>query len=107
MQKERLEQLNEFLKNNTNDSFIKFAIALEYIKKNDDRKALEYFSDILNNDPDYVGTYYHLGKLYERLGEKENAIKSYEAGMNVTKEKNEQHAFSELQEALNQLVDED
>ena len=104
MQKERLEQLFEFLNQNPNDSFVKFAIALEYIKRNDDAKAQEYFSDIVKNDSGYVGTYYHLGKLQERIGQNENAIKTYESGMKIAQQKNDTHAFSELRQALDELM---
>lgn len=105
MQKERLEQLFDFLKNVPNDSFLKFAIALEYIKKDNDEKALEYFLNIVQNDPNYIGVYYHLGKLYERIGKNQDAEKIYQSGMQITKQKNELHTYSELQEAYNQLKD--
>jgi hypothetical protein len=38
-----------------------------------------------------------LGKLYEALNRKEDAIRTYEKGMEITKAKRDNHAFSELQ----------
>jgi tetratricopeptide (TPR) repeat protein len=65
---------------------------------------LEYYEDLINNHPGYVGTYYHLGKLYEALNRKDDAIKTYENGMKVTKEKRDNHAFSELQAVYREAI---
>jgi len=97
MQESRLEKLLEFLKNEPNDAFLKYALATEYLRINQTDKALEYYEDLLNNYPNYIGTYYHLGKLYEALNRKQDAITTYETGMKVTKEQRDNHAFSELQ----------
>lgn len=104
MQESRLEKLLEFLKNEPNDAFLKYALATEYLRINQTDKALEYYEDLLNNYPDYVGTYYHLGKLYEALDRKQDAITTYETGMKVTKEQRNNHAFSELQAVYRELT---
>jgi tetratricopeptide (TPR) repeat protein len=51
------------------------------------KKALFYFEDLIANHPDYVGTYYHLGKLYEIIGRKPEAIDIYRRGMEVARKK--------------------
>ena len=104
MQISRLEKLLEFIKNEPEDPFLKYALATEYLRMNKADKALEYYEDLTTNHPDYVGTYYHLGKLYEALGRKEEALKTYETGMKVTREQRDNHAFSELQTVYNELT---
>lgn len=47
-------------------------------------------------DPDYVGTYYHLGKLYEEIEEGEKALEIYQKGIEIAKKIKDQHALSEL-----------
>ena len=101
---ERIKQIQEFLKSSPNDSFLKHALALEYIKLGDDTTAQKIFEDLLVHEPGYVGSYYHLGKLFERLNENEKAIEWYEKGMLVAKEKGEQHALGELRGALEELT---
>lgn len=96
MPETRLEKLLEFLKNEPNDEFLKYALATEYLRLNDTGKALEYYEDLITNHPDYVGTYYHLGKLYEALERKPDAISTYEKGMVVAQKKRDNHAFAEL-----------
>ncbi len=104
MQTGRLEKLHEFIKNEPNDPFLKYALATEYLRLNETEKALEYYEDLVNNHRDYAGTYYHLGRLYEALGRKEDAIRTYETGMIVTREQRNNHAFSELQGVYNELT---
>jgi tetratricopeptide (TPR) repeat protein len=101
---DRIAKLKEFLQANPADSFVQHALALEYVKLNDEEKARELFEAILERDPDYVGSYYHLAKLFERIDEREKAIEWYEKGMKKAKEKGDQHAYNELQSAYEDLV---
>ena len=86
------------------DNFLRHALALEYIKLGKDEDAKELFEAILNDSPDYVGSYYHLGKLLERNGEAAKAIECYETGMKQAKLANDQHAYNELQAAYEDLA---
>jgi len=104
MQPNRLEKLLEFLENEPNDEFLQYALATEYLRLNETDKALEYYETLVANHPDYTGTYYHLGKLYETLGRKEDAIQIYQKGMLITRQKRDNHSFSELQAAYNQAA---
>jgi tetratricopeptide (TPR) repeat protein len=107
MKSKRLEQLFNFLQGSPNDSFILFAIAKEYEKLDDKKEALNYYLKLTENDPDYVGTYYHLGKLYEQLDEIPTAFNTYKKGMQIAKKQSDQHAFSELAGAKMELGDDD
>lgn len=104
MQANRLEKLLEFLKNEPNDPFLKYALATEYMRLNDTAKALTYYEELVAHYPDYTGTYYHLGKLYEALGRRDDAVATYEAGMKITREKRENHAYAELQSVYDELT---
>lgn len=96
---DRIQQLLQFLQENPRDAFIQYALALEYIKKGDTDTGLFYFEQLVKNDPDYVGTYYHLGKLYKGIGRKQDALNCYQAGMLIAKKINDQHSLAELQNA--------
>ena len=102
---ERIEKLKEFLKANPADSFVQHALALEYIKIGDNSAAKDLFEDILNREPNYIGSYYHLAKLLESTGEKDLAIQWYEKGMAAAKAAGDNHAYNELQAAHDELVD--
>jgi tetratricopeptide (TPR) repeat protein len=109
MQLSRLDKLLEFLKNEPEDEFLQYALATEYLRLNETGKALQYYENLVNKHPDYVGTYYHLGKLYEALNRKPDAINIYERGMEIAKKKRDNHAFAELQTVYREAngIDED
>ncbi len=71
---DKVSKLKEFLSASPTDSFLKHALALEYIKLGNDEQARDLFEEILNRDPGYIGSYYHLAKLQERLGETDQAV---------------------------------
>ncbi len=101
---DRIEKLKEFLRSSPDDSFLQHALALEYIKLGNDDEAKRLFEAILNRDPSYIGSYYHLGKLLERQQLNEEAIALYEKGMKEAKAKSDMHAYSELQGAHDDLA---
>jgi Tfp pilus assembly protein PilF len=96
--------LNELLKVAPGDSFLKHALALEYIKDGKDAAARQLFEEILYGDPGYIGSYYHLAKLLERNGETNLAIEWYRKGMVIAKNAGEHRAYSELQSACEDLI---
>ena len=101
---DRIEKLNEFLKASPKDNFLRHALALEYSKIGDDLKARILFEEILTESPDYVGSYYHLAKLLEKLTHRDLAIEWYEKGMAAAKKAKDNHAYNELQAAYEDLV---
>ncbi|HQV55266.1 MAG: tetratricopeptide repeat protein [Chitinophagaceae bacterium] len=101
---ERIEKLKEFLQANPTDSFLQHALALEYIKKGNDEDARRLFEEILNREPGYVGSYYHLAKLLERMEQTDEAIAMYEKGMQESKKAGDNHAFGELRGAYEELI---
>lgn len=101
---DRIERLKEFLKTNPNDGFVQHALALEYIKAGDDEAARRLFESVLQRDENYIGSYYHLGKLLERNGNIKGAIAVYEKGLAKAKEAGDQHAYNELLSAYEDLA---
>lgn len=100
----RIEKLKEYLLDSPGDSFLAHALALEYSKIGDDAEARRVFEALLDRDPGYVGSYYHLAKLLERTGEHTLAIQWYEKGMDAAKAKGDMHAFGELRSAYEELT---
>jgi len=102
---DRIEKLKEFLQKDPHDAFVKHALALEYVKLGDEAAARQLWEEVLQRDPAYVGSYYHLAKLLERAGEKELAVRWYEQGMKAAMAAKEMKAYNELQAALEDLTD--
>lgn len=104
---ERLSRLQQLLEENPGDLFVLFAIAKELEGKGDDIQALDYYTQLLSRDGDYVGAYYHLGKLFERMGDPRKSWQTYTKGMEVATRLADNHALSELVGARMQLGDEE
>jgi Tfp pilus assembly protein PilF len=102
---DRIERLKGFLSSNPDDCFVKHALALEYVKLNDEAQAKALFEEVLQTDPNYIGSYYHLGKLLERTNDTEAALAIYEKGMQKAQELGERHAYGELRGAYEELAD--
>lgn len=96
---DRIEQLKEFLKADPKDSFIRYALAQEYMNRGQVYQAKDTYEALRKEDPDYVGLYYHLGKLYEELDDTDKAIETYTAGIEVAKKVPDFHALGELNTA--------
>lgn len=101
---DRIAKLQELLTQNPEDSFLQHALALECIKLGEDQRAQRYFEALLEKNPSYVGSYYHLAKLFERSGDISSAVQAYEKGMEQAKTANDQHAFNELRAAWEELT---
>ncbi|MCS7029427.1 MAG: tetratricopeptide repeat protein [Bacteroidia bacterium] len=96
---ERLKTLLDFLNQDPNDTFTRYAIATEYNNMGDLDTAQMHYEYLLEHHPDYVGTYYHLGKLYEKKGLTQKAVEIYQKGMRTALNAKNMHAYSELQTA--------
>ena len=96
----RLEMITEMLVKNPDDTFLNYAAALEHKKRNKLKKAITIFKKIVNQDPDYLATYYQLGKLLEEVGKTEEAVEVYKSGRILAQKTKDVKAMGELSEAL-------
>ncbi len=101
----KIAQLEALLTENPKDCFVLHALGLEHIKLGKMEQAKDFFLRVLDADPDYVGTYYHLGKVYEELQDDELAMDAYRAGAQVAEKLEDTHAKSELDMAIWELED--
>ncbi|MEI6410237.1 MAG: tetratricopeptide repeat protein [Bacteroidota bacterium] len=92
----RRAYLLQLLNSAPNDTFVLFALAKEFEKSGELQDALDYYLKLQATDPAYVGLYYHLGKLYEQLGNGEQALETYRNGIEVARNQGDMHAMSEL-----------
>lgn len=107
MAQNRIDMIREMLVKIPHDPFLNYALALELEKTNEMEEAIAIIEQILEREPNYLGAYYKLGKLYEEQGRHEKAIDVYKKGMEVAQLRNDQKTIGELSEALMMLVDED
>lgn len=101
----RLQQIQQMLKNEPDDSFLNYALALEYARINDLNKAIALIEELLVRDENYLGAYHQLGKYYELTDFRKKAIAIYNKGLVVALRKNDKKTLRELNEALMLLED--
>jgi lipoprotein NlpI len=99
----RLAQLEEFYREDPNDPFNIYGLALEYQKTNVE-KAKELFDLLLLKYADYIPTYYHASNLYLTLNLEAEAIKILEKGIHKARSQNEMKAMRELQVIYDELI---
>jgi tetratricopeptide (TPR) repeat protein len=99
----RIIQLLDFLKEDPSDPFTKYALAIEYLNS-DKTQSLGYFKDLLDNHPEYIGTYYHAAGLYAELEETEMAKLIYEKGIKEAEKQKNTHALRELKTAYQNFL---
>jgi Tfp pilus assembly protein PilF len=100
----RIEILSGFLQQDPNDSFSRYALALEFVKAGQIDDARREFETVLEKDPSYVATYYQLGGFYRAQGLKHEAEKTYRSGIAVAAKVGDSHTQSELEGALESLL---
>jgi len=99
MNKDRLIKLEAFLKDNPSDPFLLFAIAKEYEKMDQIENAMNGYLKLKEVKPDYIGLYYHLGKIYETVSKDIKALEIYKEGIELAKTIGDFHSLSELNNA--------
>jgi tetratricopeptide (TPR) repeat protein len=96
----RIPELEAMLDENPEDPFLIYALAREYEKAASTMQALLMYEHLINEHPDYIGTYYHYAKILYQAGNRPEGIKMLERGIETGSKLNEQHAVSEMRSLL-------
>lgn len=88
------------LETNPKDSFLHYAAALEHQKNGEHATAIKILKAIVKNDPDYLASYYQLGKMLEEKNKIKDAIEVYRAGKDIARKQKDTKTLGELSEAL-------
>ena len=101
----RIDQLLELLKQEPDDQFLNYALALEYAKANEKSKAVLIIENILHQDENYLTGYYQLGQLLEQTGNSDKAKAVYSKGVEIAHKQKNNKTMGELNTALDLLED--
>ena len=95
--------LEEFLKENPNDAFARYGLALEHIRAGDVESGLREFRTLLEKNPDYTAAYQMAGQTLASAGRTEDAIKMLSDGIACARRTGNNHAMSEMESLLQEL----
>ena len=99
----RLEQLEVLALRNPEDSFVQYAIALEYVSVKRFEEAAEILERSMEQDPTYVPAFHQAARTYEQMDETEDARRCYELGIACAEQQGDTHARGEMEEALRMM----
>ncbi|KXX69002.1 hypothetical protein [Flammeovirga sp. SJP92] len=99
MNKDRLDQLFAFYKEDPSDPFVIYGIATEYASAENWEEAIKYYEILLKEHVTYTGTYYHAAYAYAENDQPDKAEETYKVGLKVCMEQKDHHAHKELQSA--------
>jgi Tfp pilus assembly protein PilF len=101
--KTRRDMLKEFVAQDPNDSFSRYALALELEKESGAQEAVCQLKEVISRDPRYVAAYHQLGRLLAQTGRIDDARETYRRGIELASTSGDQRSRSEMQEALEML----
>ena len=82
------------------DSFLNYALAMEYVADKQIPEAIRIIEGVIQKDKNYLGAYYQLGKLYEQSGQINDAINTYKEGIAIAGHQQNNKTLGELNQAL-------
>lgn len=103
MEKTRVEMLEETLTSSPDNTFVRYALALELAGAGKPEVAWEHFSYLLSRHAGYAPTYYQAGRFLASQGRFDEAREVLTKGLDVTRSQGNLHALSELERALGDL----
>ncbi|HEX9614796.1 MAG TPA: tetratricopeptide repeat protein [Bacteroidota bacterium] len=103
MSQDRIAQLKEFLENDPDDPFTRYALALEYAGLGEIQIAISMLLEVIERNSAYVPAYQQLGYQYQKLDLRAEAQQVFRRGIDVAREQNDTHAQREMQDALDEL----
>jgi tetratricopeptide (TPR) repeat protein len=99
----KIAELLQLQKEDPNDPFFIYALALEYEKENNLEKCFAQFEFLLNNHSDYAGTYLKYAQLLIEFGNENLAKEIIAKGIVLAKNLNKAKMKNELSQLLEDI----
>ncbi len=74
-----------------------------YLKKKNYKAALSRFLEAIKTDPSYAPAHRQLGKVYEKLGKREEALRAYRTHLDVLPSAEEAAKATDVRKAITRL----
>jgi predicted Zn-dependent protease len=97
---DRLAQLRQFVKDEPNDPFNRYALALEVLKA-DAEEARQLFEQLVGSFPQYLPTYYPYAQLLVERKETEKAEEIFNLGIERSRAAGDLKTLREIQALYN------
>jgi len=92
----RKEQLEEMLRDEPDDPFLRYGLAMEHVSSGDDAGAAEHFRGLVAVAPTYVPAYMQGGQTLVRLNLQAEARQFWQQGVVAARQEGNAHAAEEM-----------
>ncbi len=99
----RREQLESMLADDPQDSFLRYALAIELKNEEAFDESAALFESLMKDDPPYVPSFFMLGQQLVQQDKIEAAQNILREGITQAQQQNDQHAAAEMTEFLASL----
>lgn len=99
----RREQLEAMLADSPQDTFLRYALAMELDSEEDHEKSLEMHRELIQEDPPYVPSFFMSGQQLAKLDRIEEAREVLKQGIEQARLQSDTHAAAEMTEFLGML----
>ena len=101
---DKIAALSEILKQNPEDPFARYGLAMAYAAEGKNDQALTEYATILKNTPEYVPAYQMSAQLLLKTGRADEAQRRLADGIRAAGQTGNAHATSEMQAMLDDLT---
>jgi predicted Zn-dependent protease len=91
-----IERLEKMLGTPRDGALLRFSLGNEYLKLEDNTKAIPHLREAVSRDPGYSAAWRALGKALEAAGEDEAALAAYRDGIAAAGKKGDKQAQKEM-----------
>jgi Flp pilus assembly protein TadD len=102
--KTRRQQIEEMLREEPNDPFLRYGLAMEHVSERDDEQAVRCLQELSALAPDYLAAYMQAAQALIRLGRISEARETLNRGIPLARRQGNQHAAEEMQGFLANLT---
>ena len=100
---DKIAALKEILALDPKNSFARYGIAMELVSRGETEAALEEYSTLLANDPDYTAGYFMSAQTLSAAGRTAEAVERLKTGIACAARARNTHAVSEMQAMLDEI----
>jgi len=103
METTRIQQFQELIALEPQDTMLRFGLGELYIEAQDFASAAEQFAEIVRLDPQYSAAYRYLGQAYTALDRPQEAAEAFQRGIAVAEARGDLQTAKEMQVFLRRL----
>lgn len=99
----RVQQIQALLKNDPDDVFLNFSLAMEWVSAGKHEAAIQQFDRVVELDRDYTTAYFRKADVLAGLARPDEARRTLQTGIEAAERVGDQHLKTKITDRLKQL----